>query len=279
MTTTYYRKTLQQPITVSGIGIHTGSPSQVTLTPAEFGSGIVFRSQGVTLPATTASVVETSRCTVLGKEGVTVSTVEHLLSACAGLGITDLIVEIEGAELPIGDGSSLLWCEAITTAGIQFGDPISPPPLSQIVTVADIKRGTLMVARPAHSLRILVHIAFEHPLVGAQTVEFAPHEQDYTHEIGNCRTFGFIEEVEALLQAGLAKGGSFENAVVVYPDHYSTPLRHADELARHKVLDVLGDLMLIGHGILPNADIIAVKPSHRQNVTLSARLADVLGKD
>ena len=267
------RRTLNASITVSGVGIHTGASGRVVLHPAAFGSGIAFRREGVTLPANFANVVDTSRCTVLGAEGVTLSTVEHLLSACAGLGITDLLAEVDGPEIPIGDGSAVLWSDAIREAGTTDGDPLTVPTVRETITVSDPKRGSFLAARPSDRFRILTHIAFDHPLVGGQTASFDSGTDDYAVTVAPARTFGFIEEVEALLKAGLAKGGSFENAVVVYPDHYSTPLRFPDELARHKLLDVLGDLLLAGFGTLPNADIIAIKPSHRLNAAFAAQLA------
>jgi UDP-3-O-[3-hydroxymyristoyl] N-acetylglucosamine deacetylase len=256
----------------TGVGIHTGADASVRLHPAPFGTGILFRSGGQEIPAHVSRVVDTSRCTVLGGDGVNVSTVEHLLSAFAGLGVTDAVVEIEGPELPIGDGSASLWVEAIHETGTVEGDSVAPQPLTEPVIVTG-KGGAFIAAYPAAALTLTVAISFEHPLVGTQVARFAPtSDGDYASEVAPARTFGFIEEVEALRAAGLAQGGSFDNAVVVYPDHYSVPLRFDNELARHKLLDLMGDLMLSGTAGLPNADIIAVKPSHRLNAAFAARL-------
>ncbi|GAB4452033.1 MAG: UDP-3-O-acyl-N-acetylglucosamine deacetylase [Armatimonadaceae bacterium] len=270
------QRTLEEPTVVIGTGIHTGEKARVTLHPVPSGSGITFRSQGETIPAHHACVVDTSRCTVLGKNGVTVSTVEHLLSACAGTGITDLLVEVQGPEMPIGDGSARIWLDAFAEAGIAQGDPtelLFPTALSQTVTVADARREIFLAARPAPEFRLLTHIAFEHSLIQTQTWEWSASHGNYAGEIAPARTFGFIEEVEALQKAGLAKGGTLENAVVIYPDRYSSPLRFDNELVRHKALDLLGDLLLVGNGLLPNADIIAIKPGHRYNVMLAAEIA------
>ena len=269
------RRTLGGVAHRTGVGIHTGADASVRLHPAPFGTGIIFRAGGQHIPAHYSCVVDTSRCTVLGDGVVSVSTVEHLLSAFAGLGITDAVVEVEGRELPIGDGSASLWVDAIQEVKTVADDaviPIIPPPLTEPVVVTG-KGGAFIAAYPAATLTLTVAISFEHSLVGTQVARFAQGGGDYAAEIAPARTFGFIEEVEALRAAGLAKGGSFDNAVVVYPDHYSVPLRFEDELARHKLLDLMGDLMLSGTAGLPIADIIAVKPSHRLNAALAARLA------
>jgi UDP-3-O-[3-hydroxymyristoyl] N-acetylglucosamine deacetylase len=272
------RRTIGTPATtVAGVGIHTGAESRVTLRPGEPGAGIRFRRDGATVPAGYAHVVDTSRCTVLGAGGATVSTVEHLLSACAGLGVTDLTAEVEGPELPIGDGSSLLWADALRESGLTEIGALEPVTLPGLVTVADGKRGVFLAARPSDRFRAVVHIAFDHPLVGVQTAAFDSATDDYAVSVAPARTFGFIEEVEALLKAGLAKGGSFDNALVVYPDRYSAPLRFPDELARHKLLDLMGDLLLATGGVLPRVDVVAVKPSHRANAELAGALAVAAG--
>jgi UDP-3-O-[3-hydroxymyristoyl] N-acetylglucosamine deacetylase len=265
-------RTVASIVERKGVGIHTGADASVRLHPAPFGQGIRFRSGGQEIIARADAVVDTSRCTVLGANGVTISTIEHLLSAFAGLGITDALVEIDGPELPIGDGSASLWNEAIAEGGTITGDDNTSLSLTGPIIVSG-KGGSFIAAYPAEAPRLTVAVSFEHPLVGTQVARFDPAINDYATEIAPARTFGFIEEVEALRAAGLAKGGSFENAVVIYPDHYSTPLRFDDELARHKLLDLMGDLLLTGATGLPNADIIAVKPSHRLNVAFAARLA------
>ena len=258
------------PLKISGVGLHTGADVSATLCAAPAGSGIVFRAGGVLIPARAANVVDTSRCTVLGAGGVTVSTVEHLLSACAGLGVTDLIVDVDGPELPIGDGSANVWVGVLRACGFA-GQSVSVYALDRPVVVTR-KEGAFVAAYPAPRLSLTVAITFDHPLVGTQVARFAAGD-DYDRDIAPARTFGFIHEVEALRAAGLARGGSLDNAVVVYLDRYSTPLRFDDELARHKLLDVMGDLVLATGHSLPQADIIAVKPSHRLNVALATEIA------
>ncbi len=275
-------RTVSAPVSVRGVGIHSGAVSAVTISPASPGEGVCFVPDGGTpIAAVAAHVVETSRCTVLGADGKTVSTVEHLLSAFAGLGITDARIGISGPELPILDGSALPWVDLLESVGLQ-DTPVqgaSVRRLSHPVMVAG-KNGSFLVAHPARELSITAAVVFEHPLVGTQAARYAPQSGgDYTRDVAPARTFGFIEEVEALRKAGLALGGSLDNAVVVYPNRYSSPLRFPSELAYHKLLDVMGDLFLAFGAPLPLAvEIVAVKPSHRLNVELASRLRDAVAE-
>ena len=263
-------RTVGKSVTMRGVGIHTGALSSVTLHPAPPGAGVAFRAGGGIIPALAENVIDTGRCTVLGAAGVSVSTVEHLLSALAGFGVTDALIEVEGPELPIGDGGAQIWADALTEARIvTIGEIIFP--LLDAPLIETGKGSSFIAAYPADSFRATVAITFDHALVGTQIARFDAARDDYAREIAPARTFGFIEEVEALRAAGLAKGGSLDNAIIVYPDRYSVPLSFPDELARHKLLDLLGDLTLAGVGPLPSADIIAVKPSHRLNTAFAAR--------
>jgi len=243
------RKTLGRSITVNGLGLHTGEQAAVTLHPADAGEGIIFfvrNRQGVAhIPALTPFVTDTRRRVVLAKDGVSVQTVEHLLAACFGMGVTDLMVEVQGAELPIGDGSAQLWVDAFKEAGIVCLN--EPAPLfspTETVTVQD--GNALITVAPSDRFTATVTFTTNHPLVGVQTATFDEETDDFVTAIAPARTFGFWEEVSALLAQGLAKGGNFGNALVVFPDRYSSPLRFPDELARHKLLDLMGDLMLLG---------------------------------
>ncbi len=274
-------RTVSAPVSVSGLGIHSGAQSSVTISPAAMGEGVIFfpADGGSSIPAFVTRVVDTARCTVLGSDGRTVSTVEHLLSAFAGLGITDARIEIEGPEVPILDGSALPWVQALQSAGLQeTGQGYAGHRILKEPIVVTGKNGSFLSAFPAPCLTLTTASVFEHPLVQTQLARFAPQDGgDYSRDVAPARTFGFIEEVEALRKAGLALGGSLDNAVVVYPDRYSSPLRFPSELAYHKLLDLLGDLFLAFGRPLPLAlDIVAVKPSHRLNVELAARLRDAV---
>jgi UDP-3-O-[3-hydroxymyristoyl] N-acetylglucosamine deacetylase len=243
------RKTIREGVKVEGIGLHSGGRAKVFLHPCEGGQGIVFsvhNEQGSALiPALTPFVAETRRRVVLAKDGVSVQTVEHLLAACFGMGVTDLLVEVYGSELPIGDGSAQLWVDAFKEAGVVCLN--EPAPLfspTETVTVQD--GDAFLTIAPSDRFTATVTFVTDHPLVGVQTATFDEETDDFVTAIAPARTFGFWEEVEALLTQGLAKGGSLENALVVFPDRYSSPLRFPDELARHKLLDLMGDLMLLG---------------------------------
>ena len=256
--------------TLSGVGIHTGQSCTVTLESSSPGSGIVFETANGPIPARAEFVIETLRCTVLGSGRARLSTVEHLLSACAGQGIRDLKVTVDGPELPILDGSAAGWAEVLPQNPLYLRE-ISQP------LIAVGKGGAFIACYPAEKLTLTCAIAFDHALVGTQIARWEPPPAPtsggaYLEEIAPARTFGFIEEVQKLLEAGLAKGGSLDNAVIVHQDRYEPPLRFDNELARHKLLDLLGDLWLAS--FLPKADIIAMKPSHG----LNTRLASLLSK-
>ena len=243
------RKTIRKVVKVEGIGLHSGQRTKVFLNPCEGGKGIVFsvhNEQGSALiPALTPFVAETRRRVVLAKESVSVQTVEHLLATCFGMGITDLLVEVHGSELPIGDGSALIWVEAFKDAGIVELD--EPAPVFSVPDSVAVGNGNRVVGVVPDE-RFIAHFSFatEHPLVGIQEASFDEKENDFATEIAPARTFGFWEEVSQLWEQGLAKGGSLDNAIVVFPDRYSSPLRFPNELARHKLLDLMGDLMLLG---------------------------------
>jgi len=243
------RKTIRKVVKVEGIGLHSGQRTKVFLNPCEGGKGIVFsvhNEQGNALiPALTPFVAETRRRVVLAKESVSVQTVEHLLATCFGMGITDLLVEVHGSELPIGDGSALIWVEAFKDAGIvELNEPAPVFSVPDPVAVGNGNRVVEVV--PAEHFIAHFSFATKHRLVGIQEASFDEKENDFATEIAPARTFGFWEEVSQLWEQGLAKGGSLDNAIVVFPDRYSSPLRFPNELARHKLLDLMGDLMLLG---------------------------------
>lgn len=269
------RQTIARPVTVDGVGLHTGATVKTTLVPATRpGSGVVFRVAGEEIPALATNVCDTARCTVLGHDfGARVSTVEHLLSALAGLGVSDLVVEVDGPELPIGDGSALLWVECLRAAGIiEMGQEAASLTLTEPVLVYG-EKGAFVAAYPADAVRFTVATQFDHPLAGTQAARWEPERnQAYADWVAPARTFGFDFEIEALRAAGLARGGTFDNALVIYADHYSSPPRFCDELARHKLLDLVGDLALAGRPVV--ADVIAVKSGHRLNVALARRLQE-----
>lgn len=265
---------LRDSVAIEGVGIHTGQRCRVTIEPGDSDDPILFRRNRAEIAAWSKNVTDTSRCTRISASGESISTVEHLMSAFAGLDIRSATVVVDGPELPILDGSAKDWVDALRPLVCGSGRPLSRP-IDEAVRVEG-KHGSFIEARPAEKLSIALTIAYDHPVIGVQTACFTESD-DYEREIAPARTFGLRSEVDALLAAGLAKGGSLDNAIVVEDDGYSAPLRFENELARHKVLDMLGDLYLSGN--LPRADIIAVKPSHTLNVALASKLTEVFVKN
>ena len=274
-----YQTTLLQPVTMSGVALHTGCEATITLRPAGPETGIVWRR--VDLPgapdiaALPQNVVNTQRCTVIGKGGAVVRTVEHVMAALRGLEVDNCIVEVDGEEPPAGDGSAAEFVALIHRAGLcSLPVPRSPVTLDAPVFVEEGR--SQLVALPHDRLSISCVFANDrnHPALTHQWVEFGIDPRTFEDEIAAARTIGFLQEIEELRRQGLALGGNFDTAVVIGEDRILTPLRFPDEPARHKLLDLVGDLALLGH---LHARIIAVRPSHRLNTRLTYRIAEQLG--
>jgi UDP-3-O-[3-hydroxymyristoyl] N-acetylglucosamine deacetylase len=257
---------LRQWVSFEGLGVHTGQLGRVRVGPAR-SSGCWMASAGQRWPVRADYVVQLERCTVLGHQGVSVSTVEHLLSALAALNIYNCEIEVEGPEIPILDGSAKPFYEALLPAREEAAQLV-PLVLQQPLWVGQGAYQVLALPAPRCSYTYCLHYA--HPLLGYQEVTFIPGQQDYLEEIGLATTFALEAEVEALKKAGLALGGSLENALVIYPDRFSRPLRVVDEPVRHKCLDLMGDLYLLGRPL--QARVLAVKAGHRGHVELAQRL-------
>lgn len=265
----FQQTTLGGSVRVSGAGIHTGAQAQVTIHPADPHTGILFHAGGASFPASAACVVSARRCTSLGTDGVRVDTVEHLLSALRGLRVDNARIEVEGPELPILDGSALPWVEAIQSVGIA-PQKAQGRPLTLTRTVALREGDSWLVATPSDRFTLTCVTHFDHPLLGTQADTFEDDPARYAAGIAPARTFGFFAEVQALLEAGLARGGTLENALIIYEDRFSLPLRVPDECLRHKALDLWGDLSLAGSRLC--AAVTAIRPGHRANVAFAALL-------
>lgn len=274
------QQTLAKTISITDIGLHSGADITMTMHPAEAGHGIVFVRTDVTgksniIPAKWDHVVDTQLCTVIGNaDGVTIGTVEHLMAALRGCGIDNLLIEINGAEIPAMDGSSEPFVKLIEEAGIeQQAKPRRViKVLKEIRVEADGKWASL---KPAMGSVFGGEINFDHPDIGTQTMEVQLVNGNFKHDIANCRTFGFLHEVEYMRSQGLALGGSLDNAIVL--DKHSVMneegLRHKDEFIRHKLLDAIGDLYLAGGQIMGAYD--SEKPGHAlNNALLHALFAD-----
>ncbi len=265
-------KTLASPFHFSGVALHTGAQVDVEVAPAAAGAGIAFVRDGIEIPALAENVVETSRATVLGMNGTTVSTVEHLLSALLGMQIGNARIVISGPEVPVVDGSAQWFVGQIERVGVRdLGVRRAVVSLEEPIVERDGDR--LIVALPAKHFSLRCIVDFPHP-VGSEYLALTIDESTYAREVAGARTFGYLHEVEALRARGLAQGGSLENAVVFGPDGPLQTLRWSNEVVRHKMLDLIGDLALVG--AWPQCEIVAVKSGHALHARMSSRLRERL---
>jgi UDP-3-O-[3-hydroxymyristoyl] N-acetylglucosamine deacetylase len=264
---TTLQHTIRRQVTVDGIGLHSGEPVRLTLSPAAADTGIIFRAaDGTLIPANADHVVDSHYATTLGAFGVRIRTVEHLMAAASGLGIDNLIVDVSADEIPAMDGSAKPFVDLLDSAGrLALPAPRRPLAIDQPVRVGEGGRWIEVV--PADGFRISYTLDNDHPVIGLQVVSFAVTEQVFTEELASARTYGFLRDVGMLRKNGLARGGSLENAVVVgkrsvLNDH----LRYADEFVRHKVLDLVGDLSLLGRPL--QGHVVARNAGHALNYQL-----------
>ena len=247
------QQTLRNRIGCTGVGLHSGDKINMSLLPGAVGSGIVFRRAGVREEAASVrahwrNVTDTTLCTTLGNaHGTKFATVEHLMAAFSGCGIDNAVVELDGPEVPIMDGSAAPFVFLIECAGVLEQDaPRRPIRVLRKIEVREGKRWARL--SPADGLRIDFEIEYDNALISRQVCRFAAGDGAFKAELSRSRTFGFAHEVEALHGLGLARGASLDNAVVVSGDKVlnANGLRYADEFVRHKVLDTVGDLYLAG---------------------------------
>ena len=257
------RKTINTDVSITGIGLHSGIYTTVELHPAPAGSGITFVRadlNGLRIPALQASTTALDYATTVGKDDVQVGTVEHLLSALMACGITDVDIHIDGPEVPIIDGSAVPYMHLIDAAGVRdLGAEVPVLRLQQPVEVVSGDRSIRMV--PSNRLVIRYRIDFDHPVIGRQSMNFDFGHDNFLRRIAPARTFGFMRDVEKMRAAGLARGGSVENAIVLDDRGVvNGPLRFRDEFVRHKILDLVGDLALVGRPIA--GEITAHRAGH-----------------
>jgi UDP-3-O-[3-hydroxymyristoyl] N-acetylglucosamine deacetylase len=273
----YRQRTLKQSISTKGVGLHTGARVELALYPAPADSGIVFRRTDLPasadIPALAGNVGDTRLSSTLMAGGASVSTVEHLMSALAGLGIDNLRVDIAGPEVPIMDGSAGPFVYLLQSAGIALQD--APKKFLRIVETVEVRDGDKWARfSPYAGFRLDFTIDFPHPVFGSENghavVDFAEHS--YAKDVARARTFGFMQDVETMRSMGLALGGSLQNAVVLDETRVlnSEGLRYDNEFVRHKVLDAIGDLYLIGHPLV--GEYAAFKSGHGLNNQLARAL-------
>jgi UDP-3-O-[3-hydroxymyristoyl] N-acetylglucosamine deacetylase len=272
--------TIKHAITITGIGVHSGQQVNIRIIPAAENTGVVFKrvdlSGNILIPATYQYIQNTKSCTTLSNNGASISTVEHLLSAFAGLQVDNAVVTVDAAELPVLDGSAMVFADAIKKEGVvQQTAPRNILALDQEIKIIDGDQ--YIIAKPYSGLRLNCTITYDHPLFTADTNQFIFDAQveDYMALCAPARTYGFLRDYEYLLKNNLAKGASLDNTVVFADDVVKNPdgLRFPNECARHKVLDLMGDLYLFGRPIL--AEIVAYKPSHSLNAKLVNKLAEI----
>lgn len=268
MTNFFLQRTLAKRVDVTGTGVHSGKPTQLTIHPAPENHGIKFRR--VDLPGTQdiqalfKLVVDTSLATVLGTNGAIVSTIEHLMASFAGLGIDNALVEVDDYEIPIMDGSARIFTRLIEEAGIvKQAAPKHFLIVKKPVEVIDNDKSVIVYPEPC--FKITCRIDFDHPLIGKQEITFDQAKNNFEKEISRARTFGFIQDLELLRRFSLGKGGSLDNAIIIDKDKILNKegLRYPDEFVRHKLLDSLGDFSLLGMPI--QGHIITQKSGHTLN--------------
>ena len=276
------RKTIKNTIEISGIGLHKGEEIKLTLKPSENNDerGIIFKRIDVSgknnvIKVDYRNLFDLERGTnIRNEDDVKVHTIEHFLSSLSITGVTDILVEISGNELPILDGSSIGFVEKLLEAGIvELNEEIEPVVITEPVIFSDEKTGKYVMALPYDGFKISYTIDFNHSFLKSQYYELEVNLENYIENIAKCRTFAFDYEIDFLKKNNLALGGSLENAVVVGADGPLNPegLRYSDEFVRHKILDIIGDLYVLG--IPVKAHIIAIKAGHYVNSRLTEMIA------
>ena len=276
------RKTIKNSVEILGIGLHKGEEIKLTLKPSENNDerGIIFKRIDVSdknniIKVDYRNLFDLERGTnIRNEDDVKVHTIEHFLSSLSITGVTDILVEISGNELPILDGSSAGFVEKLLEAGIvELNEEIEPVVITEPVIFSDEKAGKYVMALPYDGFKISYTIDFNHSFLKSQYYELEVNLENYIENIAKCRTFAFDYEIDFLKKNNLALGGSLENAVVVGADGPLNPegLRYPDEFVRHKILDIIGDLYVLGMPI--KAHIIAIKAGHYVNSRLTEMIA------
>ncbi|PYQ25035.1 MAG: UDP-3-O-[3-hydroxymyristoyl] N-acetylglucosamine deacetylase [Acidobacteria bacterium] len=267
-----YRRTLRREVGCTGIGLHSGKPVRLTLRPAPAEHGIRFlRSDvGVEIPATLEYLASQDHATTLSRDGVSIGTVEHLLSALLGLGMDDVLVEVDGPEIPVLDGSAAPFVILLHEAGLK-PLAVSRQYLKVLKTVEVVRGGKRARLSPADHFSVSYTIGFDHHLLRHQALSLRVSPRTYCEGIAPARTFGFLRDVETLRRSGLALGGSLENAVVIGESGVlNNKLRFEDEFVRHKILDAIGDLALLGAPLIGRFE--AQKAGHALHAAVAQKL-------
>jgi UDP-3-O-[3-hydroxymyristoyl] N-acetylglucosamine deacetylase len=269
------QQTLRRPISCTGIGLHSGNKVTLSLKPAAADFGIRFRRTdlgGIEIPATVAHLAGINYATGLSRDIGSVDTVEHLLSALSSLGVDNVLIELNHPEVPIMDGSAAPWVYLINEAGLKRQS--LPRQYVKVLRPISLSRGDKRIAiYPSDHFKVTYSIAFDHPLLRHQSRTMRITADAFVEDIAPARTFGFLKEVEMLRQQGLALGGSLENAIVIGDTGVlNNALRFDDEFVRHKILDVIGDLALLGHPVIGH--VVAHRGGHALHTAFAAQVLE-----
>lgn len=265
------QKTIKNKVEYRGVGLNSGKDVLLRLVPARVNTGIIFKiKEKGNIRACVTNVVKSAREVVLRDNNIEVRTVEHILAALLGCSINNIYIELDNPEPPIGDGSSKIYVDLIKEAGvIAQEDEIKIIKIDEPMWVTEKDRQVIVL--PDEEFRITYLIQHSHKVVGLQYASFNINEEIFAKEIAPARTFGFLSEVEDLRKQGLIKGGSLENAVVIGEDRIiNDNLRFKDELVRHKILDLIGDISLVGCPV--RGHFIALKSGHNLNIRLAKKI-------
>ena len=270
------QSTIRKPVSIEGIGLHSGKPARITLSPAPEDSGIVFRvgADRDRIPATPESVVNSHYATTIGKNGTRIQTVEHLMAAAAGLNVDNLDVEVDGVEIPALDGSAKPFVALLASAGRrEQAARQRPQMLPYPIRVGSGARWIHVF--PADTFRISYTLDNDHPAIGTQVLSWTATERSFVDEVAPARTYGFLRDLGLMRKNGLARGGSLDNAVVIGNRGPLNGLRYRDEFVRHKILDLIGDLALLGRPIVGH--VVARNGGHSLNLELVLAVQRALG--
>ncbi|RAP32813.1 UDP-3-O-[3-hydroxymyristoyl] N-acetylglucosamine deacetylase [Candidatus Marinamargulisbacteria bacterium SCGC AG-410-N11] len=270
---TIYQKTIENSFTIKGYGIHTNQQVTITIHPAPANHGIVFKridQNNCLIPATIEFLKEYNRATLLSRNNIIIKTPEHLLSACAGLGLDNLLIDINNDEVPIFDGSSLTFINAFIKSGIKSLNEQKQPIIIKSKTILKSNDASI-ICLPSKYPTFSYFLSYPKSFIGVQFFGMKLSQENYINQIAPARTYGFYNEYLSLLEKGLAKGGSVDNAVVIKDDGYMNKLRFEDELVRHKLLDLIGDCWILNRPIIGH--VIGIQSGHALASQFTKKLA------
>lgn len=272
-----HQRTIRRAVEIEGVGLHSGKPARIRVSPAPPNSGIAFRqADHDAIPAAPESVMNSHYATTIGRNGTRIQTVEHLMAAAAGLGLDNLLIEVDGPEIPAGDGSAKPFVALLASAG-RVEQSASKRPIVIPHPIRVGSGGRWIQILPCDVFRISYTLDNDHPAIGTQAITCTPTERMFVEEFAPARTYGFLRDLGEMRRNGLARGASLENAIGVGKRGAINGLRYRDEFVRHKILDLIGDLALLGRPLIGH--VIARNAGHALNFDLVVAIQRALGLD